>query len=285
MNMCKKLLGDETGLVGYWRLDETSGISCTDQSGNGNTGTMTNMILGTERETSEAAIGDASVGNYSSPTTVNLASLDGDDLTIDNITGSPTGVQIYRVDSAPNVTAVTGGESAITQLSQYHYFGVFVIGGSSPTYTATYNYLGHPGIDDESFLDLAKRTNLTSTWTEMDAALLQDPNTLTLAGLSDLSNQIILGSEGTNALPVELSSFTASTVGKNILLNWKTETEVNNYGFEIHRQAHTSTSLSVTGWEKIGFVNGNGNSNSPKDYSFVDENVTNGKYSLQTKTN
>jgi len=33
----------------------------------------------------------------------------------------------------------------------------------------------------------------------------------------------------------------------------------------------------------LGFVEGHGNSNSPKDYSFVDENVTTGKYSYRLK--
>jgi hypothetical protein len=36
-------------------------------------------------------------------------------------------------------------------------------------------------------------------------------------------------------------------------------------------------------WEKIGFVNGNGNSNSPKSYSFTDANVLSGKYSYRLK--
>jgi hypothetical protein len=74
-------------------------------------------------------------------------------------------------------------------------------------------------------------------------------------------------------LPVELTSFTVKVIGNSVKLDWKTETEVNNYGFEILRQAHTSTSLSLTGWEKIGFVNGNGNSNSQKSYSFSDQNA------------
>ena len=39
----------------------------------------------------------------------------------------------------------------------------------------------------------------------------------------------------------------------------------------------------MTGWDKIGFVNGNGNSNSPKNYSFDDNNVTAGKYSYRLK--
>ncbi|MCU0344321.1 MAG: T9SS type A sorting domain-containing protein [Ignavibacterium sp.] len=85
----------------------------------------------------------------------------------------------------------------------------------------------------------------------------------------------------TNApLPVELASFSASVVNNNVKLNWRTETEVNNYGFEILRYAQND---KADGWEKIGFVNGNGNSNSPKSYSYEDKNVTAGKYSYRLK--
>lgn len=69
----------------------------------------------------------------------------------------------------------------------------------------------------------------------------------------------------TNPLPVELTYFTGKIIGKKILLNWQTATEINNYGFEIERSTHKDI------WGKIGFVNGNGNSNSPKDYSFMDD--------------
>ncbi|MCC7515665.1 MAG: hypothetical protein IT212_13330, partial [Bacteroidia bacterium] len=78
-----------------------------------------------------------------------------------------------------------------------------------------------------------------------------------------------------NVLPVELTSFSAATIGSTVKLSWNTATEVNNYGFEIERASLSASPLPV--WEKIGFVNGNGNSNSPKDYSFVDDNVTAGK--------
>ncbi len=36
-------------------------------------------------------------------------------------------------------------------------------------------------------------------------------------------------------------------------------------------------------WKTIGFVNGNGNSNSPKSYSYEDKNVIAGKYSYRLK--
>ena len=39
----------------------------------------------------------------------------------------------------------------------------------------------------------------------------------------------------TEPLPVELTSFSATTIGSTVKLNWKTETEVNNYGFEVER--------------------------------------------------
>ena len=83
-------------------------------------------------------------------------------------------------------------------------------------------------------------------------------------------------------LPVELSSFSASTIGSTVKLSWRTETEVNNYGFEIERKVGSGQS-SVGNFEKIGFVNGNGNSNSPEDYTFEDKMVESGKYSYRLK--
>ena len=84
-----------------------------------------------------------------------------------------------------------------------------------------------------------------------------------------------VGSEESNPLPVELSSFTASTIGSTVKLIWRTETEVNNYGFEVERKV-LGLQLPVSSWEKIGLVNGNGNSNSPKNYSFTDSNPIGG---------
>ncbi len=88
-------------------------------------------------------------------------------------------------------------------------------------------------------------------------------------------------------LPVELTSFTASVSGGKVTLNWQTATEVNNYGFEIQRSV-VSSQLSVVSdqrseWETISFVEGNGNSNSPKDYSYIDENVAVGNYLYRLK--
>lgn len=80
-----------------------------------------------------------------------------------------------------------------------------------------------------------------------------------------------------DAVPVELTSFTASVIGNGVLLKWTTATELNNQGFEIER------STSIGGWEKIGFVPGFGTTTEPRAYSFLDENVTSGTYTYRLK--
>jgi len=76
-----------------------------------------------------------------------------------------------------------------------------------------------------------------------------------------------------SALPVELTSFTASIVNNSVHLNWQTATEANNYGFEVERARlrPKERDYAEASWETLGFVEGHGNSNSPKEYSFIDE--------------
>ncbi|PIQ07950.1 MAG: hypothetical protein COW71_14570, partial [Ignavibacteriales bacterium CG18_big_fil_WC_8_21_14_2_50_31_20] len=71
---------------------------------------------------------------------------------------------------------------------------------------------------------------------------------------------------GSAVLPVELTSFTAKSTKAGVMLNWTTATEVNNYGFQVESRKDKGESE----WEKVGFVEGHGNSNSPKEYSFFD---------------
>jgi len=65
-------------------------------------------------------------------------------------------------------------------------------------------------------------------------------------------------------VPVELTSFTAFVVDGNVLLNWSTATEVNNYGFEIERSENGS-------YHTIGFVEGQGTTTEPQQYSYIDK--------------
>jgi len=86
-----------------------------------------------------------------------------------------------------------------------------------------------------------------------------------------------------NALPVELTSFSASIISKSVNLTWQTATEVNNYGFQVERKILKQVQ-NDNDWVEIGFIAGSGNSNSPKEYSFADNSLNNpGKYSYRLK--
>lgn len=71
------------------------------------------------------------------------------------------------------------------------------------------------------------------------------------------------------SLPVELTTFSAKSIPSGVELNWSTATESNNHGFNVERKSDNN-------WQEIGFVSGNGNSNSPKHYIYVDNNLTGG---------
>lgn len=88
---------------------------------------------------------------------------------------------------------------------------------------------------------------------------------------------VVINVNGT-VLPVELTSFNAKVTSDDFIeLSWVTATEINNYGFDIQRQYQNSL------WETMGFVEGYGNSNSPKYYSFRDQTVGTGDYAYRLK--
>lgn len=99
-------------------------------------------------------------------------------------------------------------------------------------------------------------------------------SSLTLTGgiiAGTISNEVL--SDNATPLPVELVSFKGLTLDNQVILNWQTATEVNNYGFEVEKKAGITEYETENQpiWETVGFVKGNGNSNSQRSYSFIDK--------------
>lgn len=70
--------------------------------------------------------------------------------------------------------------------------------------------------------------------------------------------------EADYAIPVELVSFTASSVDDGVSLEWSTATEKNNFGFYIERK--------TTGeWSAVDFIKGAGTSTETHDYKYIDK--------------
>ncbi|GJQ21533.1 MAG: hypothetical protein HBSIN02_18880 [Bacteroidia bacterium] len=103
--------------------------------------------------------------------------------------------------------------------------------------------------------------------------------------LSNPNGPYMGADEGSINLPVQMSSFTARASGMTAHLIWRTESELENYGFEIERrEMSVSPSAPRTlQWMTVGFVQGSGTSSSPREYSFIDETDRPGRYAYRIK--
>ena len=121
--------------------------------------------------------------------------------------------------------------------------------------------------------------NVGGTWTQIGPTNVNaSSNPRSMTATFPTIAGTVTATDNNNSLPVELTSFSAILTDKAVLLNWITATEVNNYGFDVERMRDGED------WKALGFVEGNGNSNSPKEYSFVDNTVSNaGTYYYRLK--
>jgi len=124
------------------------------------------------------------------------------------------------------------------------------------------------GVTDATKLVWLKRTNSGDPWENIGGLVVGD-NLESMIPFNSFSEFAVGSTDPANPLPVELSSFTAISKPDQIILEWVTKTETNNYGFEIERKLSDQ-------WQKIGFVEGNENSNSTKKYSFTDNKLIGG---------
>lgn len=198
-------------LVGYWKMDEGTGATCADSSPNGFTGTRN----GTTWATSAAAIGDDNAVIYGTPTTVSLTNSDGSSFTASGISGSPTGFHVYAVHQTPNVTT----ENLSGALETTHYFGTYIVGGTNPAYTATYDYTGVTGLassGQEEDIRLTSRSNNAGTlWSRLGNQFHTDTlaNTVYRCGITG-RREFAAGFDSTEY------AITASTICQGDTLNY-----------------------------------------------------------------
>ncbi len=99
----------------------------------------------------------------------------------------------------------------------------------------------------------------------IDTVFFPGPDSITINDPNDMYRLNLTVSYISKVLPVELSSFKGEVINKSVELKWKTATELNNKGFEVERKIPQSS-----GWEALGFVNGNGTSTNPFSYKYTD---------------
>jgi hypothetical protein len=119
--------------------------------------------------------------------------------------------------------------------------------------------------------NLTTTTQLTFTYRLMDNGPDNDITTLADNMFADATVTVNWAVGST--LPVSLVNFSGSRNGTNVTLQWTTNFENNNTGFEIQRSAGNGA------YETVGFVAtkaANGNSSTPLGYQFREVNTANG---------
>lgn len=166
--MCRKLVGNETGLKVYYRLDEAAGTSVA----NAVTATVGAITLPAANApswtVSGAPIGDTSVQLYATSfgtQSLTLGSVANGSIMVNNIANAFNGVHIYRVNQAPNTTAgiPNVGTNDV-------YYGVFTadtaLSMTGNNYNLQYDYNGFPAaVTFASGINLYNRANGNTPWT------------------------------------------------------------------------------------------------------------------------
>ncbi|MBN2010584.1 DUF362 domain-containing protein [candidate division KSB1 bacterium] len=80
-----------------------------------------------------------------------------------------------------------------------------------------------------------------------------------------------------SVVPVELSAFYAHVNENSVELTWQTESETNNYGFQIERRQDD------TMWQSIAFISGHGTTTIRQVYHFTDSGMSMGSYAYRLK--
>lgn len=191
------------------------------------------------------------------PSSDNIAGL-GAELTSSTIMGSTTVTRGH--------TQQTGAGG--TGINRYYDITPTTNTGLNATLVFHYNDDDISGYS-ESALSLWKSENPYSAWTEMGGTVSEANNTVTLSGIDSFSRWTATDSD--NSLPVTLSSFTGSLENGFPILNWITESELENLGWNIYR------SKSENGLENNSLqlndqlIPGMGTVSIPTDYSYIDE--------------
>lgn len=171
----------------------------------------------------------------------------------------------------PILTENTGGCTFdITSSSQQGYWKIDNAPGTltDGLYSISLSGEGVNVITDYSKLSLLKREG-TGNWfcpgTHNVPSGSNGNPSISRAGVSGWSN-FGFGGGDPNVLPIELISFTAHCQNDLVKINWTTASEVNNSHFVLQR------SLMDNQWIDITTINGQGNSSTNVNYSFVDKN-------------
>jgi hypothetical protein len=292
-NMHVTLTGSEGGLIAYWRLDEGTGGVAKDDAGD-NDGTLSgfssddwvssSVPLGTG---SSASLFGIQTGTRDFGTLIMEITDDFD---------SPTDVTVAGLSEGP--ATLPAGSSTVLSDRYWivHAYGNVGTASANLTFTVPSTFTNNGSAQASLYVLYYRDVTDEGAWSVMlNGAASVTGTTATFNGITSFG-QFAIGTD--DPLPVQLTSFTASASRLNAELRWRTESEVENYGFEIERRRMDDGRRMMDGgmtnqrqdettsqrpWVTVGFVQGAGTSTAPREYSFVDQPDQPGRYAYRIK--
>jgi len=205
----------------------------------------------------------SSAGNYI---------FDGTDVSMNfSVSGVSGNVNVAQILDQP----VGGTENVTGILSHVSAIRYWKINTNKTGYTTTISFSYDPsadGIQDENTLLLARRDTDADLW-QVYSDITRDPdnNRITANNVTAFSEWSFASEAGDNSLPVSLSQFSGRESNGVVHLQWQTESELENLGFNIYR----ADADSVNQQDKINIqlIRGAGSSTEQNFYTFRDKSV------------
>jgi hypothetical protein len=218
-----------------------------------------------------------------------------DSYAVKGVEGKITAVRTLNAPSSLNVAGMgaeisSAGDMGVTTVERYHaaatgsgnqsILRVFNISPSNNDLNASlkfrYKESELNGLTEADLRLFSSPNGLNNSWSLRSGSVNPEQNYVELSGINSFGYWTI--ADVNYPIPVELTSFSASTDDYAVILKWTTATENQNKGWEIERKLKTEKT-----WDRISFVDGQGTTTKPSSYQFRDDQVLEGLYQYRLK--
>ncbi len=199
-------------------------------------------------------------------------------VTFTDVSGSDYTVAVEQFNSDPHAISSTIDNTTLSAISSIRYWTIEGSGGTPANLQVTLSWNSNDGIEVPSALDVAQFDG--TKWISIGGDGTGDATGGTIQSdvFTTSGNYFTFGDDASNgqdnSLPVTLSLFKAEVSDGHVILSWRTESEIENLGFNIYRRTQANKN-----WNKINptLIPGAGNSSMAHEYQFVDQNVVAGE--------
>ena len=278
--MHQELVGNESNLVAYYKMSNGTGTSLTDNSTNSNTGYLQAMD-NSDWVTSYAVIGD--LGSSYKTDVEGIWSVSGTSesdastgLTMTVGSALSTGNFAVLGNNNTNATSTSDLGSVASTVRTGRIWQVDESGTVSATIkidmsdaTGTYS----TGSNASSYI-LLYRSGTSGAFSSAATGASISGDVVTFNSVSLQDGYYALGSTVDNSLPVELTSFELlETRNDGITLQWVTESEINNLGFNLDRKTPITDWSQIASYVTHPALQGQGSVSHQTIYTFTDNTV------------